>query len=199
MENLLFCENHPQKIAKRHCDRCDQNLCNECIFESHIEHHDEITKIEYRQNTQQNKLPEIVLKDIKLIIDKSFNDLKPQIYKLVLEETEKYIKDHKNLQLKVNQKKEEKHVLFSIKKEVKPNSNFYQNLKKFSKENKETPIKKFIIRSNTVGSRIKERARMFDFIDKKEISKHYDENNPFNKKVDQNKQVKALAKMFENK
>ena len=108
MENLLFCANHPGKIAKKHCNRCDLNLCNECIFESHIYHHEEITKIEYLINTKQNKVPEFLSKEIKLIIDKSFNDLKPQIYQLVEKETEQYIKDHKSLQLKVNQSKKGK-------------------------------------------------------------------------------------------
>ena len=47
MDHLLFCVNHPEKIAKRHCNKCDQNLCNECVFDSHIEHHEEIKKLEY--------------------------------------------------------------------------------------------------------------------------------------------------------
>ena len=47
MDYLLFCVNHPEKIAKRHCNKCDQDLCNECVFDSHIEHHEEIAKIEY--------------------------------------------------------------------------------------------------------------------------------------------------------
>ena len=51
MEHLLFCVNHPEKIAKRHCNKCDQNVCNECVFDSHIEHHEEIKKLEYTIDT----------------------------------------------------------------------------------------------------------------------------------------------------
>ena len=35
MEHLLFCVNHPEKIAKRHCNKCDKNLCDECVFDTH--------------------------------------------------------------------------------------------------------------------------------------------------------------------
>ena len=43
-----------------------------------------------------------------MLIDKTLNDLKPEIYKLVLAKTEKYIKDHKNLHLKLNNIQEKK-------------------------------------------------------------------------------------------
>ena len=202
MEQLLFCANHPEKIAKRHCNKCDQNLCNECIFESHIDHHEEIKKIEYLINTKQKKVSEILSKEIKSIIDKSFNELKPQINKLVLEETEQYIKDHKNLQLKATQSKKEKHVSIPIKKEPKPNSNFYQNVKKFSQQQEQGTVNKNIIRSISVGpsnSSIMARAKMFDLMNKKEVPKKYDENNPFSKGVEKNKGVKDIAKIFDQK
>ena len=205
MENLLFCANHPGKIAKKHCNRCDLNLCNECIFESHIEHHEEITKIEYLINTKQNKVPEFLSKEIKLIIDKSFNDLKPQIYQLVEKETEQYIKDHKSLQLKVNQSKKGKHISFPIKKENKPNANFYRNIKQSVNVNGHTQVfkgkeilKRTVFRSNTVGASIKERAKMFDLMDITETEKEHDENNPLYKHVDKNKGVRAIAQLFEN-
>ena len=57
----------------------------------------------YKDNFSQ-----ILSKDIKLMIDKTLNDLKPEIYKLVLEKTEQYIKDHKNLHLKLNNIQEKK-------------------------------------------------------------------------------------------
>ena len=100
MDHLLFCVNHPEKIAKRHCNKCAQNLCNECVFDSHIEHHEEIAKLEYSIDTKKDNFSQILSKEIDSIIEKSLNDLKPEIKKLVLEKTEEYIKDHKNLHLK---------------------------------------------------------------------------------------------------
>ena len=56
---LLFCINHPGKTAKRHCNECSQDLCNECVFESHLEHYKEITKIEYSIDTTHFKSKEM--------------------------------------------------------------------------------------------------------------------------------------------
>ena len=53
-----------------------------------------------------------------MLIDKTLNDLKLEIYKLVLEKTEQYIKDHKNLNLKLNNIQEKKRGN-KIKKEEK--------------------------------------------------------------------------------
>ena len=108
MDHLLFCVNHQEKIAKKHCKQCDQDLCNECVFDSHIEHHTEIDKIEYSIDTKQVKYSKILAEELNAVIEKAMNDLKPKIYNLVLEKTEEYIKDHKNLQLKLNQPKDEK-------------------------------------------------------------------------------------------
>lgn len=186
MDALLFCVNHPEKIAKRHCNKCKQNLCNECVFDSHIEHHEEITKLEYSIDTKKDNFSQILSKDIKLIIDKTFNDLKPEIYKLVLEKTEQYIKDHKNLQLKLNNIQEKKS----------------GNLPK--KEEKTKPLKKHIeskeslkrnIETAKFGSNIRERAQMFT-LPRKSPPKVIDENNPFGKK-DSSGGVKNMAKLFE--
>ena len=84
MDHLLFCVNHPQKVAKRHCKKCNKDLCNECVFDSHIEHHSEITKLKYSIDTKKNNFSEVLSKDIKSLIDKSLDDLRPQIYKLIL-------------------------------------------------------------------------------------------------------------------
>ena len=125
MDNLLFCVNHPEKIAKRHCKKCEQDLCNDCVFDSHIEHHTEITKIEYSIDTKQTNFSQILSKEIKAIIDKSLNDLKPQLYQLVQAKTEEFLKDHKNLQLKLNKKEKKTNPPSSIpnQQEKKPNSN----------------------------------------------------------------------------
>ena len=119
MDHLLFCVNHQEKIAKRHCNKCDQDLCNECVFDSHVEHHEEVKKIEYTIDTKKTNFSEMLSKDIKLIVEKSLNDLKPKIYKLVLEKTQEYIKDHKNLQLKLNKKKKKKTMDKPLKIETK--------------------------------------------------------------------------------
>ena len=123
MDQLLFCVNHPEKIAKRHCKKCDQNVCNECVFDSHIEHNTEIEKIEYSIDTKQMKISQILAKDIESIINKNLNDLKPILNKIVLEKTEQYIKDHKNLQLKLNVTKNKKPVTTNAGTTVKNNLN----------------------------------------------------------------------------
>ena len=81
MDHLLLCVNHPEKIAKRHCKKCEQNICNECVFDSHIEHNKEIEKIDYSIDIKQAKISQILGKDIESIINKNLNDLKPIIYK----------------------------------------------------------------------------------------------------------------------
>ena len=187
MDHLLFCVNHPEKIAKRHCNKCDQNLCNECVFISHIEHHEEINKLEYKFDKNKTNFSEILSKDIKLIIEKSLNDLKPQIYKLVLEKTEEYIKGHKNLQLKLNQTKEKKVINQPVKNEKKP-------LKNTNPEKKENLKKHIITTSNT--SNISQRAKMFNTQNSREIQKTIDKNNPFNK-TGKTGGIKAMAKIFE--
>ena len=172
MDHLLFCKNHPDKIAKRHCKKCDQNICNECVFDFHIEHNSEIEKLEYSIDTKNLKITQILSKDIESIINKSLNDLKPQIYKLVLEKTEEYIKNHKNIQLKLSQKPTPK-----------------QNIIKDDSKNQ----------SKTTNSnpKINERAKMFEGIQKRESQKIYDENNPYAKKVEKQKNVLSRAKMFD--
>ena len=188
MENLLFCVNHPDKIAKRHCNKCVQDLCNDCALESHIEHHTEIKKIEYTMDLRQVNYPQIFSKEIKTIIEKSINDLKPQIYQLVLEKTEEYIKEHKNLQLKLNQVKDNKKSKNYNKSPTKPRVRFNEP------ESKDT-LKKQIISKRSFSS-IGERTQIFSAKYSHEITKKIDENNPYYKNKNQGK-IKSLAKLFE--
>ena len=169
MEKLLFCLNHPTKIAKRHCNKCDQNLCNECVFESHIEHHLEINKIQYSIDTNQTNYSTVLTREIKSIIDKSLQDLKGQIYHLVLNKTLEYIKEHKNLQLKLNQT--------TIKH-----------------KNSEPPKQQGINITKSVN--ISEKAKIFNANKIREIPKNIDANNPYHKK-EKSGNIKNLAKMFE--
>ena len=187
MDHLLFCVNHPEKIAKRHCKKCDQNLCNECVFDSHIEHHEDITKLEYSIDAKKTNFENILTKDIKLIIEKTLEELKPKIYQQILEKTEKYIKDHKNLQLKLNQNKEK----LPVKKEAKT-----KPIKKDEKPKPNHPDNKEPLKTKT-SSNIKERAKMFGGQNNKEIPKHFDINNPINK--GQKGNVNKMAKLFEHK
>ena len=117
MDHLLFCVNHEEKIAKKHCKQCDQNLCNECVFDLHIEHHTEIDKIEYSMDTKQVKYSQILSEEINAVVEKTMKELKPKISQLILEKTEEYIKSHKNLQLKLNQPKEKNPYAPHVKEE----------------------------------------------------------------------------------
>lgn len=102
MDHVLFCANHPEKIAKRHCNKCNQDICNECVFESHIEHHSEVNKIEYNVENKSELFSRLISDDIQSIVDNTLQSLKPQIYKMILEKTKQYVDEHKNLQLKVS-------------------------------------------------------------------------------------------------
>jgi hypothetical protein len=197
MDHLLFCINHPQKIAKRHCNKCEQNLCNECIFESHIEHYEEITKIEYTIDTKHEHYSQFILKEIESIIEKSIKELKPQLQKIVLDKTEQYIKEHKNLQLKLSNPPEKKPLNHPEKKplnhpEKKPVNAYHPPKQPKKKEN----LKNQII-TKTGSFNINERAKMFSGQNSKEIKIKVDENNPFNKGKKGN--VKAMASIFEQK
>ena len=192
MDHLLFCVNHPEKIAKRHCKKCDQNVCNECVFDSHIEHHTEITKIEYAIDTKQNHFSQFLSKEIKSIIDKSLEDLKPQIYQLVQKKTEEYIKEHKNLDLKLNLPKDKKTNNQNAHKD--PNLHHTNHTTINKKDNKEHTKKG----NETVSGNIGQRAKLFDGGKTTEKPKNYDENNPYKKGASKGKGVKDMAKLFEN-
>lgn len=157
MDHLLFCVNHPQKVAKRHCNKCNKDLCNECVFDSHIEHHSEITKLKYSIDTKKNNFSEVLSKEIKSIIDKSLNDLKPQIYKLILEKTEQYIKEHKNLELKVNLPKNNN---MNKAAASKPLGNISERAKQFLTQNPNETQKKN--NNPPISKGIKNMAKMFE-------------------------------------
>jgi hypothetical protein len=164
MDQLLFCVNHPEKIAKRHCKKCDQNVCNECVFDSHIEHNTEIEKIEYSIDTKQMKISQILAKDIESIINKNLNDLKPILNKIVLEKTEQYIKDHKNLQLKLNVTKNKKPVTTNAGTTVKNNLNQKAKMSEGQEQsdsqksnNDNNPSNKKVVKENNILAR----ARLF--------------------------------------
>ena len=186
MDHLLFCNNHPEKIAKRHCKKCDQNLCNDCVFESHVEHHTEIEKIEYSIDTKQVKYSEFLSKEINAIIEKTLKDLKPQLYKAILEKTEEFIKNHKNLQLKLNQPKDKKPIQPKTEKPVpvKNNSN--------TQENRET-VKKNIV-SNKINSNISQMAKIFE-ADK--YQSHKIDKPDLSKMIKKVVGVQQMAKMFD--
>ena len=48
MENQkeIFCLNHSTKYAKKHCEQCNSDLCNECALDLHIDHYQSLKKIE---------------------------------------------------------------------------------------------------------------------------------------------------------
>ena len=192
MDHLLFCVNHPEKIAKRHCNKCDQNVCNECVFDSHIEHHTEITKLEYAIDTKQNHFSQILSKEIKSIIDKSLENLKPEIYKAVQKKTEEYLKEHKNLNLKLNLTKDKKANNQNAYKD--PNLH-HTNLSNLNKADNKEPAKKHKV---TASGNIEERAKMFAGAKAAEKPKKYDENNPFKKGASKGKGVKDMAKIFDS-
>lgn len=188
MDHLLFCINHEGKIAKRHCKQCDQNLCNDCVFDLHIEHHTQIEKIEYSIDTKQVNYSEILSKEINAVIEQTIKELKPQISKLVLEKTEEYIKEHKNLQLKLTQTKDKKPLPKEERtKALKPTVK--ENIKTVDeKNNLQNPIL-----SGKNSSKISQRAKIFE----NEKFKTHKINREDSKNIAKKHGVHAMAKLFE--
>ena len=188
MDHLLFCINHEGKIAKRHCKQCDQNLCNDCVFDLHIEHHTQIEKIEYSIDTKQVNYSEILSKEINAVIEQTIKELKPQISKLVLEKTEEYIKQHKNLQLKLTQPKDKKPLPKEERtKALKPTVK--ENIKTVDeKNNLQNPIL-----SGKNSSNISQRAKLFE----KDKFQTHKINKEDSKNIAKKNSVHAMAKLFE--
>ena len=188
MDHLLFCINHEGKIAKRHCKQCDQNLCNDCVFDLHIEHHTQIEKIKYSIDTKQVNYSEILSKEINAVIEQTIKELKPQISKLVLEKTEEYIKQHKNLQLKLTQPKDKKPLPKEERtKALKPTVK--ENIKTVDeKNNLQNPIL-----SGKNSSNISQRAKLFE----KDKFQTHKINKEDSKNIAKKNSVHAMAKLFE--
>ena len=106
-----------------------------------------------------------------------------------MEKTEQYIKEHKNLQIKLNNPHEKKPL---NPPEKKPVNAYHPPKQPKKKEN----LKNQII-TKTGSFNINERAKMFSGQNSKEIKIKVDENNPFNKGKKGN--VKAMASIFEQK
>ena len=193
MDHLLFCDSHPEKIAKRHCKKCKKDLCNECIFDSHIEHHEEITKIEYKIDIKKTRFTDDITKDIKLIIDKALDELKPKIQEEVLKKTQEYIKQHKNLQLKINQSitnpstQNRRYSLRTATQKKKEEKK--KTLNEHNQQTKESNKK--------MSSKIKEKTKIFNPQNTKVITKNKDKNNPYNAGTTGN--IINKAKIFEQK
>ena len=139
LDHLLFCANHHEKIAKRHCKKCNQDICNECVFDLHIEHHKEITKINYKTDNRSEEFTNKISEEIKEIINKSLESLKPQICQIVLDKTKEYINIHKNLQLKsgipMNANEKLPNNVLVSEKEKQNDSNEINNAKKENEKN----------------------------------------------------------------
>ena len=213
MDHLLFCINHEGKIAKRHCKKCDQNLCNDCVFDLHIEHHTQIEKIKYSIDTKQVNYSEILSKEINAVIEQTLKELKPQISKLVLEKTEEYIKEHKNLQLKLTQPKEDKMPQPKEDKISQPKEDKISQPKEDKipqpKEERTKPLKPTVkdniktvdeknnlqnpILSGKNSSKISQRAKLFEN-DKFQTHKI---NREDSKNIAKKNSVHAMAKLFE--
>jgi len=102
MEQIIPCSAHPKKIAKRHCNKCNVDICNECVFQSHIEHHKEINKINYAIYPNTAAFNEYLTQEIKKMISSELKNLEETLLKLAAEKTSDYILRHTNLSYKVS-------------------------------------------------------------------------------------------------
>jgi hypothetical protein len=103
MEEIFYCANHPQKIAKRHCYNCKKDLCNECVFESHIDHYKDLTKIGYATIPKISSFTDEVGKEIRKILSREVKRLQDLIYKVVVEKTSEFIRTKNKTQFNFGQ------------------------------------------------------------------------------------------------
>ena len=203
LDHLLSCANHPEKIAKRHCKKCNQDICNECVFDLHIEHHKEITKINYTIDNRSEEFTNKISEEIKEIINKSLESLKPQICQIVLDKTKEYINIHKNLQLKsgipMNANEKLPNNVLVSEKEKQNDSNEINNAKKENEKNtvvlnqknkSEVHVIKEQKKNENINNNVP-KAKAVSSFDKLE------DTNPL-KNGPRGKGVKELAKVYAN-
>ena len=98
MENKseIFCSNHSNKGAKKHCGQCNLDLCNECALDLHIDHYKSLEKIE---NCIKNKYliyKEALDQEIKNILNNTADDISLKVYNNVQEKALKNYNEYKN-------------------------------------------------------------------------------------------------------
>ena len=120
MENLnnIFCSNHSQKFAKRHCNQCNVDLCNECALEFHISHHQSLKKIENNAKNKVLDFSNLIREELVKIIDNSLHDISSQIIRNVQESAVKMLEEYKNSinEEQIEEKSEESQLVHSIMK-----------------------------------------------------------------------------------
>ena len=98
MENLneLFCSNHSKKHAKKHCNKCNLDLCNECALDLHIGHYQSLQKINNSPNNKYLAYKEMIKEEIQKLLNNSIDDITLKVFKDVQEKTKKNLKEDKN-------------------------------------------------------------------------------------------------------
>ena len=95
-KNEIFCSNHSNKGAKKHCGQCNLDLCNECALDQHIDHYKSLEKIE---NCIKNKYliyKEALDQEIKKILNNTADDISLKVYNNVQEKALKNFNEYKN-------------------------------------------------------------------------------------------------------
>ena len=95
-KNEIFCSNHSNKGAKKHCGQCNLDLCNECALDQHIDHYKSLEKIE---NCIKNKYliyKEALDQEIKKILNNTADEISLKVYNNVQEKALKNFNEYKN-------------------------------------------------------------------------------------------------------
>ncbi len=99
----VFCSNHSKKHAKKHCNQCNLDLCNECALDQHISHYKSLQKIDYSSKKNILNLSDMLCEEIRKILNNSFDDMTIKVYKNVQEKALNYMKSYpKNEPKKIN-------------------------------------------------------------------------------------------------
>jgi len=207
MEEIIYCANHQKKIAKRHCNKCNVDICNECVIQSHVEHHNDIQKITYSINPKTTAFNDFINKEIQTLVKKELKNMEEHLLKLVTEKTADYIKNQKSISLKVSGAPAK---ISGAPPKVSPPpvKNEYKPPKKEKKEENKDIAEIFeeamhdeeLVppRRRRVTVAIGNMAKLFDGSKKSTAApKFVDQNNPFNKGAKEGCGVRNMAQIFD--
>jgi len=201
MEEVIYCANHQKKVAKRHCNKCNVDICNECVIQSHVEHHKEIKKINYSINPKNAAFNDFINKEVKAMITRELKNMEDHLFKLVTEKTAEYIKNHKSTTLKVSNAPvktsapQPKYELENPKKEKKVEEKPVSKRPVIEEVNEEEVVQP---KRRRVTVAIGRMTKLFDGSKKGTTApKMVDENNPFNKGAQEGHGVRNMAQIFD--
>ncbi len=109
MEIELFCSKHSHKHAKKHCIKCNENLCNECALDFHIEHYPSLQKLKYNSKQKYLNYSNLLCEEIKKLLNDSLNDVTLQLNTKIKNRAKNNLEEYKKKNpIQINYLREQK-------------------------------------------------------------------------------------------